>query len=471
MNTDALLSDAAGLNHPPPTFSKASRGGRSRSRAEGKKTQGSISTAWVREILKVRFAVLRRGGSVSEAAAIGAVEAGKTVAEIRAIYDSPGFEPLPIFSSRKFTASNDDDLGVIGLVSSSRVRQRTRSWWANFGHSLQGFWDVGRGPAVAVLGVLNFPELACFVDHFKAEFGAKWKEALKEDVDRCYQRFGQRQGLRPVSAYCLDRIRNSLASGAASAPVLAKRSHFSVKQTQRALYELARLGEVVGTGKNKGKKWLSNASRISGHTEDIRRERRVRVNLGELTPQHHIPGSAPLLRRVQPRPIGCPPNQSGLTREAYNRQRREAAKARKAGELLAKNTKSENQIHELWLDDDCKSWWLGRLADYRLIRSAWGQAWVDHEKFGRAGSRPLSLEVWLRKEWMDGESLLLPRIKRARARAAAKTSKKAKVKREKLLAEKAAAAERDEEKRERYEEREVALHDAAEVVGMNLWRS
>jgi len=445
-----LVEDAAGLAHVIPTgASKKPIKGVSTKKTGGKKRAESVDTSNSSALLKARLAALRAGKTVAEAAAIAAASVGVPLAEAEALFNRPGYEPKPVIG-REFTAADDADVGMVGLVSSSRVRQRHFSWWANFAHSLQSFWDVGRGAPVAFLGVTHFPELAIFVERFKAEFGKDWKKALWQDISRCYERFGERKGLRPVSKHCFDEVRAALAQGPASAVELAKRSGFSDRQIKRAVKELAKKGEVTATGKKRWQKWALTQQApqiLSGHTEELKGKK---VEMGCLGERHALPGCGPLPRKRVRRPAGCPQN-TRRTRQQFNAERKAAATARKTAAAAAKDQKTCQEIRSLRLPAAVEAAWVSRPADFRLLKGNWAyrtKEYYSTPREKRRGDEPAPLAATLIKEWR------YPCIVRALKKKAAKRA-----------ARRASALEievrRETVKREREAERAAALADAA----------
>ncbi|PTY04540.1 hypothetical protein DB347_17655 [Opitutaceae bacterium EW11] len=328
-------------------------------------------------MLAIRFECLRKGGTVEEAAAIAAAELQMEATEVLALYRKDGFEPLPVFrkGARKeapWRSTNENDYGVIGLKSSSRRFQRSKTWWANFAHSLQGFWDLRCDEQTALKGCLEFPELAPFVEQFRKECsvsGHDWLEEIRKDIHRCCERFANRGALAKVSEQCLRGVREALEKlESANAVAIAKVAGYCVRQIKNALYELAKLGEVSRTGTAKGQKWSLTAKGRA----------RLPCNTVSMTCKERVDLSVPFAfllfapGRVWRKPQGCPRNHRPTRTMAQYRAEQAARKAATAARRAeAKAVQTRQCIEQMDISDRARAFWSLDHGAFRRAHSTW----------------------------------------------------------------------------------------------------
>ena len=269
-----LTDDAFGLSHSLPAVSGPRRTalGSGNASVIGEPECGGDSQKEEHDAcsiaLGIRRRMLRLGGSLLDAIKMAADATGKTEDAIARLYAKPGYgvADCRFNSAVGFTQKlNDGDVGFVGLESTSRPIQRSRTISANFGHSLQSFWDANCSFEIAYAGVLSFPEFEPFRASFKKRFGAEWEQAVSDDILRCWHKFGQGGPLRQVSRNCIADVRVSLTKGPISAVSIAKVTGYSLRQIKRALKEMLDRREVTFTGVTKLKTWSFNPC----HTEEL----------------------------------------------------------------------------------------------------------------------------------------------------------------------------------------------------------
>jgi hypothetical protein len=293
-----LMDDAFGLSHslpavsgprrPTPGSGNASLIGEPECGGDSQKEEhGACSIA-----LGIRRRVLRLGGSLLDAIKMAADETGKTEDAIALLYAKPGYGLADCSSNSAvgfMQKLNDGDVGFFGLESTSRPIQRSRTMSANFGHSLQSFWDANCSAEIACADVLSLPIFEPFRAEFKERFGAEWEKAVSDDILRCWHKFGKGGPLPQVSRNCIADVRVSLTKGPISAVSIAKVTGYSLRQIKRALKEMLARSEVAFTGVTKLKAWSFNPC----HTEEL-----VEVGEGGVGPSFDVlplPSTKPVL--------------------------------------------------------------------------------------------------------------------------------------------------------------------------------
>lgn len=426
----SIIDDAVGLHHPPiqpPPPRPPSARNRDASGdlfAESESTSGSIDTTLCSTLLRHGRAARREGKSIEQAAEFASVATGHPLAEVKLLFSRPGYIPGENIGkgTRRWWSKDAIEVGMIGLQSSSRRIQRSRTMLANFGHSLQSFWDAGCEPVLALEGVLRFPEFEAFRNWFRSEYGVDWGKAMWEDVEACHLKFGLRTGLALVSESTLRLVQQALEDRPLSAPAIAKITGRCLRQIKRALYQLRTGGSVIPQGKNKGKVW--SLYRDTHKELDERKEKEgmgVEVALHRFPSERKVGQRALMELRAWKRPLGCPANTPGAmnrVKVAVAAQRKavkkEAAASRRALEAQAKDENTIEEIQRLHLPTPTEQWLMKRPADYRQIKGAWGYALARHLDGMSPGKPPLPLREWLVSEVASGGLCVLARIAQRR---------------------------------------------------------
>lgn len=429
----SLVDDAVGLRHPPiqpppprqPSKKPTEISGDLFAECEsGAGTTGSIDSGLCSTLLRHGRAAILEGKSLEQAAEIAAAATSQPVAEVKLLFARPGYRPGENIKkgTRRWWSTDAAAVGLLGLQSSSRRIQRTRTTLANFGHSLQSFWDVGCDPLLALEGVLRFPEFEVFRSWFRSEYGEDWGRAMWEDVSACHTKFGLRTGLAEVSKNTLHLVRQALEGSSLSASAIAKTVDRCLRQTKRALYQLQTEGHVVSQGKNRGLVWSLNRDihMELGGTE--------KVMMGVDVALHRFPskrqvGQRKLMElRVWKRPRGCPANTPGaMSRvKAAAVARRKAAKredlaSRRALEARVKDQGTVKEIQRLNLPPSTEQLLVQRPAFFRKIKGAWGYAWAQYRKGSARGTPPLALDKWVSRK--VSEITVKPKNSRSRVDA------------------------------------------------------
>lgn len=410
----SIVEDAAGLHHPPiqpppprpPSTKRKDLSGDLFAESEvATNSSGSIDTTLCKALLGHGRAAILEGKSLEQAVEIAAAATGHPIAEVKLLFARPGYRPGEKIGkgTRHWWSKDAVDVGVIGLQSSSRRIQKTRTILANFGHSLQSFWDVGCDPLLALEGVFRFPEFEVFRNWFRSKHGENWNRAIWEDVSACHVKFGLRTGLAPVSKNTLHLVSQALENGPVSAPAIAKTVGRCLRQIKRALYQLKVDKKVFSQGKNKAQVWsLYRDIHMELDEGNEKVVTGVRVGL------HRFPGARKIGQRklmelrTWKRPAGCPVNTPGAVAQvkaATTAQRKAAKKeamaARRALDAQVKDRKSVEEIKGLKLPTATEQMLLQRPAIFRKMKGAWGYAWAKHKIAKRQRKAPRSLAEWV----------------------------------------------------------------------------
>jgi biotin operon repressor len=331
-------------------------------------------------LLQIRHNVLREGGTLGDAIKSAVSETGIEETKIQALYFRPGYEPIANKKKKPKRFKDDSDQGVIGIESSSRRYQKSRTWWSNFGHSVQSFWDLGWSVKVAYQLVISERDFVFFLFKFKQEYPANWPQILMEELDNLYEKFGKRSGLKTASSKCKEKVLLAINEGCVNAPQISKKTGYCEKQIKRALKVLKEEGKVTDSGRNKGKVW----SLLSGHTKGIKKEEgenedscaRVALVSFPVRTKNQL---VKLKHSKWHRPKGCPVS----TKE-------QRAEWKESADKLIKNEKTNSEIRALGLEQQIENWWVDKPVQFRRLKSKWGFIWQQYKK-GIVNEMPTSL--------------------------------------------------------------------------------
>lgn len=446
-----IVADAEGLNYELKV-EKVEKPHRNEKAATfpKKKGVGAGSESEKHELcsarLSVRAQVLRKGGTVEQAAAKAAAEFGGSVEEVMKLYRRPGYEPKASASKKEGVSFFKDSTPVDqrGLQSSSRRFQWGFAWWHDFAHSLQGFWDVQRDANVAYLAALSFPEFQYFRTKFRGEFGSDWAAAMRQDVDRCFAKYYDKAALKKVSKRCIWEVQYALTviqNGSAVAIGAASLSSYSDRQVKRALVELSKKGFVSASGEKRWKKWeLTEAGRAafflvspigtyrweSGIDKVNLEAARVGYALKRFSSSRKVGGISIMTSKRWKTPVSCPTNDIQTMKKLTNEEKTERLAQRKAASAQRKAAAQEQKDRETCLeinnkvsDPILRKYYFEDPAGYRLIKSVYGRAWDLYFKSARAGKvieRPREFSWYLIDSCGERKNSILWRKRRAIAR-------------------------------------------------------
>jgi len=181
---------------------------------------------------------------------------------------------------RKYWSEDRTQVGLVGLHSSSRQIQLDGSISANFGHSVQKFWNLYarryraaddydrihlRHEAIgtALLWFENSPKAEPFRRWFQQQFPGKdergaphWWMVAHEDLGFLFDEYGPAgTGRGLVAKKCKRQVLKVLALSSRNTPQIAKELHYSERQVRRCLRQLESEGLVHSAGEDCHKLW------------------------------------------------------------------------------------------------------------------------------------------------------------------------------------------------------------------------